>query len=339
MAARGGVMPSQRENLSRNKEMVLAAMKSKGHTNRFKAFCKSETMDAFLHACIDYFLVFFKLIEEKEKAKNSAERRDALAEGKAPPSDGGASPSDAANAPLAPPPSSREIFELEEEQRSRLKDVALVYATILLKHSNYSNTQQERQFFESLYDFAKRVLFTINQRKNWHAIENELDRVFRSPHFNLSQRKNDQNLKGGATQNQSYKEMFEKRGSLEQPMGRSHRSSIHQALMMRSPIISEIFPTPEERFEREKQRKEQEEAQALEEGGDPSGGGGSDLGWGGGGGGSGGDYLSSAGSKMPRGGSRDAVSSGGGREELDGEEAMERIVQEAAAEFDETLNR
>ena len=88
MAARGGVMPSQRENLSRNKEMVLAAMKSKGHTNRFKAFCKSETMDAFLHACIDYFLVFFKLIEEKEKAKNSAERRDALAEGKAPPSDG-----------------------------------------------------------------------------------------------------------------------------------------------------------------------------------------------------------------------------------------------------------
>ena len=181
MAARGGVMPSQRENLSHNKEMVLAAMKSKGHTNRFKAFCKSETMDAFLHACIDYFLVFFKLIEEKEKAKNSAERRDALAEGKAPPSDGGASPSDAANAPLAPPPSSREIFELEEEQRSRLKDVALVYATILLKHSNYSNTQQERQFFESLYDFAKRVLFTINQRKNWHAIENELDRIFRSP--------------------------------------------------------------------------------------------------------------------------------------------------------------
>ena len=37
-------------------EMVLAAMKSKGHTNRFKAFCKSETMDQFLHACIDYFL-------------------------------------------------------------------------------------------------------------------------------------------------------------------------------------------------------------------------------------------------------------------------------------------
>ena len=51
----------------------------------------------------------------------------------------------------------------------RLKDVALVYATILMKHSNYANTQQERQFFESVYDFAKRVLFTINDRKRWHG--------------------------------------------------------------------------------------------------------------------------------------------------------------------------
>ena len=218
--------------------MVLAAMKSKGHTNRFKAFCKSETMDAFLHACIDYFLLFFKLIEEKDKAKNSAERRDALAEGKAPPAEGG-SPSDAAPPPLANAPSTREIAELENEQRARLRDVALVYATILLKHSNYANTQQERQFFESLYDFAKRVLFTINQRKNWHAIENELDRVFRSPHFNLSQRKNDANLKGGA-QSQSYKEMYEKRQGQDfgrSPFaGASHRSSIHQALQIRSPM-------------------------------------------------------------------------------------------------------
>ena len=102
--------------------MVLAAMKSKGHTNRFKAFCKSETMDAFLHACIDYFLLFFKLIEEKDKAKNSAERRDALAEGKAPPAEGG-SPSDAAPPPLANAPSTREIAELENEQRARLRHV------------------------------------------------------------------------------------------------------------------------------------------------------------------------------------------------------------------------
>ena len=85
------------------------------------------------------------------------ERRDALAEGKAPPAE-----------PAAPPtvPDAAQLREKELEKRARLRDVGLVYSTILLTHSNYSNTQQERQFFESLYDFAKRVLFTINNRKH-----------------------------------------------------------------------------------------------------------------------------------------------------------------------------
>jgi len=328
-------MPANRENLSRNKEMVLAAMKSKGHTARFKAFCKSDTMDAFLHACIDYFIVFFKLIEEKEKVKNFAERRDALAEGKAPP-DG--SPSDAA----PPPPtaaSHREMFELEKEQQGRLRDVALVYSTILLKHSNYANTQQERQFFESLYDFAKRVLFTINQRKNWHAIENELDRVFRSPHFNLSQRKNDQNLKGGSAAPMGYKEMYDKRQG-QDGFGishRAHRSSIHQALQMRSPIISEIFPTPEERFAREKHARDQEEQQAAEEAEQSGVGGvggatlgGDDLGW------ASGSYEATGSGRAASRTSREQYGSAGGAPMvLDGEEAMEALVQDASAAFNE----
>lgn len=46
---------------------------------------------------------------------------------------------------------------------------------------------QDRLFFETLYDFAARVLFTCNDRKRWHGIENELGRIFRSKHFNLAQ--------------------------------------------------------------------------------------------------------------------------------------------------------
>jgi hypothetical protein len=45
---------------------------------------------------------------------------------------------------------------------------------------------QDRQFFESLYDFVARVLFTCIERKRWHAIENEMGRIFRSEHFNLA---------------------------------------------------------------------------------------------------------------------------------------------------------
>ena len=312
--------------------MVLAAMKSKGHTNRFKAFCKSETMDAFLHSCIDYFGVYFELkqIEEEETARNSAERRDALAEGKTPPTENGSAPSDAA--PPPPAATSQETRELmrekELEKRAKLREVALVYATILLKHSNYANTQQERQFFESLYDFAKRVLFTINNRKNWHSIENELDRVFRSPHFNLSQRKNDQNLKG-AGQAVSYREMFEKRQGGASPFGQqtNHRSSIHQALQMRSPIISEIFPTPKDRAARAKELKELAgDAPANDAGGfGPVTHGADELGW----------AVEAQGAK--RGTSRDAYcgTAMAASASLEGEEAMDALVNEAHASFSE----
>jgi hypothetical protein len=310
--------------------MVLAAMKAKGHTNRFKTFCKSDTMDTFLHACIDYFAVFFELkqIEEEEQAAALAERRDALAEGKAPPAEGSV-PSDAATPP--PAATSAETHELirekELEKRAKIKEVSVVYATILLKHSNYANTQQERQFFESLYDFAKRVLFTINNRKNWHAIENELDRIFRSPHFNLSQRKNDANLKGGSN-TLSFREMFEK-SQEGRPLfgdGKNHRSSIHQALQMRSPIISEIFPTPKDRAARAKELAELRRGTfaADEDAAGPAGTyGAEELGWSAGAGGG------------ARGPSRDAHAAVAAAPPLEGEEAMEALVNEAHASFAE----
>ena len=263
---------NNKDDLARNKEMVLAAIKSinRGdkasqivYTSKFKGFCKTDTMDAFLHACDDYFTIFFEVrtIEEEESAKNSAERRDALADGKGRQWTATPPTAPAALRARRPPRQGPQMrpsgCSKEEEKRTRLRKMALVYASILMSNSNYANTQQERQFFESVYDFAKRVLFTRNNRKHWHAIENELDRIFRSPHFNLSQRKNDQNLKGGSSTTQiSFKEMYEKRlgtdgghGSLGGSVS-TRRSQIHQALTMRSPIISEIFPTAKDRAAR-----------------------------------------------------------------------------------------
>jgi len=120
------------------------------------------------------------------------------------------------------------------------------------------------------------VLFNFFNGKLWLAIENELDRIFRSPHFNLSERKNKTNQQGGATQMASYKDLYEKQQGQE-GFGRSpfadrsaHRSNIHKALLMRSPIISEIFPTPKERAERAAQMQselaEQEEAEEADDG-------------------------------------------------------------------------
>ena len=40
--------------------MVLTALNHKV-TNKFKSFCKTELMDRFLYACIEYFTFFFEL--------------------------------------------------------------------------------------------------------------------------------------------------------------------------------------------------------------------------------------------------------------------------------------
>ena len=138
-------------------------------------------------------------------------------------------------------------MQAEEEAKAKLKGIANIYAAILVKHTNYANTQQERQFFETLYDFSARVLFTINDRKRWHAIENELGRVFRSEHFNLSMRKNEQH----ATKPLKCKELYEQKmrddpHAMHRKDAVNRKSSIHTAMSMRSPVISTIFPTPKE---------------------------------------------------------------------------------------------
>jgi len=229
--------------------MVLSALSNKV-TGKFKHFCKTELMDRFLHACIEYFAAFFDLqkhmeaVEELSKSEGKLGRDTESAPAQRLP----AIPTNGAVS-VAPP--SAAAIELEQAARGRLREVAALYAAILVQHSNYANTQQDRQFFETLYDFSARVLFTINDRKRWHAIENELGRIFRSEHFNLSLRKNEQT----ASKPLRYKELFalKQDGDPSQRAGgadAARHSSIHTAMHMRSPIIATIFPTPKERMQR-----------------------------------------------------------------------------------------
>ena len=53
--------------------MVLQAMSSK-LTNKFKAFCKTDMMDNFLVACIDYFGVFFEVRHRTRRSHLPARR-------------------------------------------------------------------------------------------------------------------------------------------------------------------------------------------------------------------------------------------------------------------------
>ena len=129
-------------------------------------------------------------------------------------------------------------------------------------------SRRRAKFFETLYDFSARVLFTINDRKKWHAIENELGRIFRSDHFNLSTRKNEQS----PSKLLRFKELYELKqqglGALAGENRGTHggSASIHVAMHLRSPIVSSIFPTPKERMAmtRDLQQALKQEADADE---------------------------------------------------------------------------
>ena len=65
---------------ARSTGMVLSALANKV-TNKFKAFCKTELMDRFLHSCIEYFQAFFDLKKAlaevaDEAAKTKSEKRE-----------------------------------------------------------------------------------------------------------------------------------------------------------------------------------------------------------------------------------------------------------------------
>jgi len=207
------------ESIARNKVMVLSALSHK-ITKQFNLFCKTELMDRFLYACIDYFSVFFDLqkhLSDASEEMAKAERLNLYSQGKT---------------------NSSSITQLE-------------YAAAAMKADEESRgkMREERHFFETLYDFSARVLFTMNDRKRWHIIENELGRIFRSDHFNLSMRKNVQH----AAKPIRCKELYGLKQK-DEPLARAReesqkpKSSIHTAMHMRSPVISTLFPAPRDKI-------------------------------------------------------------------------------------------
>eukprot|EP00741_Cyanophora_paradoxa_P023664 tig00021612_g22858.t1 len=199
----------------------------------FKRFKDSELLDRFLRNAHGYFTRLFEIEAFRERlAKN---------------------PANAAGL-------EREVAARQAEMEGHLKEMAGIYASIILAQSNFEKTQQERLFFETLFDFANRVLYTcFKDKKQWIVIENEMGRIFRSASFNLSARKNAeqaQKIKGHTlTSRELYRlrhegDPVQNSRVLAQLYPRRSGTSIHAAIAARSPIISTLLPTPKEKLAR-----------------------------------------------------------------------------------------
>lgn len=79
----------------------------------------------------------------------------------------------------------------EEDIQSLKLQISPIYSGIILMHSTYEKPQQDRMFFESLYEsligVADEAFLRLGKRAE---IEREIGMLFRSKHFNLYNRKN-----------------------------------------------------------------------------------------------------------------------------------------------------
>eukprot|EP00736_Rhodelphis_marinus_P003244 Rmarinus@m.12786 len=209
-------------DLSQSKSVALNAMGPQPGMKNLKQFVKTDLANRFLSSALLYFSALFKL-ENQLEALNKQ-----------------------------PTASLQEMVENQKQiAHKTLRELSRVYATVILEQSDWRKTQQERQFFELLYDFTNRVMFTIFDRRLWVAIEIELGRIFRTDDFNISKRQNDPNRRQTPL---SARELYEIKKDDMLPnrvfqAATTPRSnhSVRTALKTRSPLISVIFPAAHEK--------------------------------------------------------------------------------------------
>jgi hypothetical protein len=156
-------------NLSTAKIKIFKSLDEKTPPN-FRKFYQSSTFDRLVQTILLYFAVMF----QHEWVENSMERsRKQRLEGYNPYIVGA------------------RIRELAEEQKQLRMEISPIYSEIILKHSSYKNPQQDRLFFESLYESLINIADEGFHRMQKRAdIEYEIGQIFRTKHFNLYKRKN-----------------------------------------------------------------------------------------------------------------------------------------------------
>lgn len=170
--------PHVLQELRRAKDISMNCLSKKARTSKFRRFANSEVLDRFLLAVGAYFEALFRSQQE-------ADGRMATE-----------SPGQPAGRMGVPSASFLRRTTVDNDHydvQLRGKEMAMAYATILLKEgSNYNQIHNEEVFFEALYDFTARVTNTKFDRKFWHVVECELGRMFRSPGFNKQYRKKEE---------------------------------------------------------------------------------------------------------------------------------------------------
>ena len=184
--------------------------------SKFRTFFKSSKYDKFLQALIYYFVNLFKL--HNLKSKKDGMGNDLV------------------------------IESCTKEVEKTFFKLGSIYAQIILTQSGeVTHIQQDRMFWETLYDASDQVLqeVFVGQKKT-NLIEIELGRIFRTKYFNMAARRNE--LKRDPT-NYSVRELYALKNegdpvlnsrTLASIYSKTKSNSVQSAAISRSPLIEHL---------------------------------------------------------------------------------------------------
>eukprot|EP00793_Prasinoderma_coloniale_P000144 PRCOL_00005652-RA len=211
---------SRRFDFVEAKARVSRAFEDAATPSKFRSFFKSELMDDFLHTTIAYFVAYFAARRAAAAAaaasvggneaggggagddvgddrgahegddETGAGAGDGAREAETTNADGDATGAFSPFRTAGGAAAQASVAEAEAACEARLADISPVYARIIMTCSDYEHTQQDKLFFESLYEATNLVLQEAfaGQRKV-HDVEIELGRIFRTNYFNLARRR------------------------------------------------------------------------------------------------------------------------------------------------------
>mmetsp|Transcript_30676 Transcript_30676/g.99785 ORF Transcript_30676/g.99785 Transcript_30676/m.99785 type:complete len:298 (-) Transcript_30676:96-989(-) len=163
-----GAAADTRFSLEKTKARVFKAFEDSAPA-KFRSFFKSALMDRFLHTMVLYFVSKFQLMALARRKEQAGKEAGSAVPGK------GKAPE-----------------TLERELEGHTEELARIYATIIMTQSDYEHTQQDKFFFESLFEATNQILQeAFSEQRKGYELEEELGRIFRTDHFNIAKRRHE----------------------------------------------------------------------------------------------------------------------------------------------------
>lgn len=144
------------------------------------------------------------------------------------------------------------LNELDEEIKQLRQQISPVYSEIILKHSSYKQPQQDKLFFEAMYETLIQIIDEAFSKQNRRPdIEREIGQLFRSKHFNVYDRKN---LPARSVDSLTVKELYSIKHETEnRALNSKLLSSLYEkptnlgmmvASVSNSPLITQYITSP-----------------------------------------------------------------------------------------------